>query len=354
MARDGSATVHGPYVHGRQFRLKIRRGGRTVNRSFATREEAEEFRREVEKQATGRSVSDAIEAYAKYMQASGLKSTSWPTTRHRLRALLGVSQASLGGPLSAITPAKAKSLYEAMKSRPTRRGIPPAADTCRNALAEAGTFARWCVEKGWLKKDPFAGIKDRSRRRKGKPQLGVDEARSMTNLCLRRAEDGDRSAIAALCAFLLGLRASEVSDRRVRDIDDGGRVYVVPEAKSDDGKRRIEIPEVLRPHLLALTQGRPPTAPLFRKDDGNPATRYWVAYHVERLRKMAGVRRVTPHGLRGTHTTLARVSGQSALAVAASVGHSSSAVTDAHYVDGQALAAAERNQLLRVVRGGKS
>lgn len=352
--RQEGVTVHGPYQHGRRFRIVVRRGGASRPSSFATREEAEKFKAAVIREAAGRSVSDAIEDYATHMQGAGLKDTSWPTTRHRLRALLGVSETSTGGRLSALTEARAKALYRAYKERPTRTGRPPAADTCRNTLAEAGTFARWCVEQGWLRKDPFAGIKDRSRRRKGKPQLRIDEVRAVVDLCLRRAEDGDRTAVAALVAILLGLRASEIADRQVRDLDDGGRLLVVPEAKSEDGKRRIEVPDVLRPLLLELADKRPALAPLFTNEKGKPASRYWIAYHVERLRKASGVPRVTPHGLRGTHMTLARAAGQSALAVAASVGHSNTAVQDAHYVDAEAMAAVGRSQVLRVVRGGRA
>lgn len=351
--RQEGVTVHGPYQHGRRFRIVVRRGGASRPRSFATREEAERFKAAVLREASGRSMSDAIEAYAEHMRGAGLKDTSWPTTRFRLRSLLGVSDTSTGGQLSTLTESRARALYRAYKERPTRTGRTPAADTCRNTLAEAGTWARWCIEQGWLRKDPFAGIKDRSRRRKGKPQLRIDEVRSVVDLCLSLGSRGDRSAVAALVAILLGLRASEIADRQVRDLDDGGRLLVVPEAKSEDGKRRIEVPEILRPLLRDLADKRPAIAPLFTSEDGEPATRYWIAYHVERLRKAAGVPRVTPHGLRGTHMTLARAAGQSAIAVAASVGHGNTGVQDAHYVDGEALAAVARNQALRVIRGGR-
>lgn len=351
---EGDVSVHGPYPHGRRFRIVVRRGGASRPRSFATAEEAEKFKAEVLRQAANRTVTDAIEEYVDHLQAIGLKDTSWPTTRFRLRALLGVGGTRDGGALTAVTEARAKALYSDFCERPTRTGRPPAPDTRRNVLVEAGTFARWCIERGWLKRDPFAGIKEKARRRRGKPQLRVNEARSITDLCLVRAAAGDVSAIAAVVVFLLGLRASEVADRQVRDLDDDGRVFVVPEAKSPDGKRRLEVPEVLRPLLLELAENQLPTGPLFRKANGKAATRYWVAYHVERLRELAGVPRVTPHGLRGTHMTIARAAGQSAVVVAASVGHAGTAVQDAHYVDNEALAAVTRNQVLRVVRGGRA
>jgi integrase len=353
MRQESDVTVHGPYQHGRRFRIVVRRGGASRPASFATEAEAEKFKAEVLRQAATRTVSDAIEAHVDDMRTAGLSDTSWPTTRCRLRSLLGVGPTRDGGALAALTEARAKALYSDYRERPTRLGKPPAPDTLRNTLVEAGTFARWCIDRGWLKRDPFAGIKEKARRRRGKPQLRVNEARSITDVCLARAAAGDTPAIAVAVVFLLGLRASEVATREVRDLDDDGRLFVVPEAKSEDGKRRIEVPEVLRPLLLDLARNQLPTAPLFRKANGAPATRYWLAYHVERLHQVAGVPRVTPHGLRGTHMTIARAAGQSAVIVAASVGHAGTAVQDAHYVDGEAIAAVTRNQVLRVVRGGR-
>lgn len=247
--RDNAATVNGPYVYGKRFRVFVRRGGKQFARTFASAEEAEKFKAEVLKQSTGVRVSDAIDAFIENLRNIGLKDTSWQTTKIRLRTLMA---SRLDRPVSSITAARAQELYSMMVERPTRRGKPPAVNYCKGALAEAGTWARWCVKKGHLKADPFKDVTDNRRKRKGKHQLGIDEARKLTDTCLRLAEQGDVPAIAALCAFLLGLRASEVSDRQVQDIDDGGRIYVVTDAKTPDGNRRIEIPDVLQPHILKL------------------------------------------------------------------------------------------------------
>lgn len=221
-------------------------------------------------------------------------------------------------------------------------------------LAEAGTFARWCVEQQWLRADPFARVTDTARRRRGKPQLRVDEARALTELCLQLGAQADAGAIAALTALLLGLRASELAGCHVRDVDDDGRVLEVDDAKTPAGRRRVEIPDVLRPLLAARAKGRPALAPLFLAARGTPATRYWVAYHVERIRQLAALPRVTAHGLRGTHQTLARVAGVSAHAVAASVGHASTSVQEQHYLDVEGVEAARRSQAMRVIRGGRA
>lgn len=51
--------------------------------------------------------------------------------------------------------------------------------------------------------------------------------------------------------------------RQVRDLDDNGTVFWVPTSKTEVGVRRVEVPEVLRPHLLRMVEGRAPTEPLF-------------------------------------------------------------------------------------------
>lgn len=345
--------VNGPYPHRRRWRVRVHRGGGSATRSFATYEAALRFRAEVERQTAERTVSDAIEAFADHQRRDGTRESSVMTTRARLRSLFGVGPLQLGGLLGSITPARARSLYRAWCERPTRTGRPPAPDTRLNTLAEAGTFARWCVGEQWLRSDPFAGVTDKVRRRRGKPQLRVDEARALTDLCLERGAE-DPGAIAALTALLLGLRAGEVAGCQVRDVDDDGRVLEVADAKTPSGKRRVELPDVLQPLLASRAQGRPALAPLFLGARGTPATRHWVAYHVERIRHLASLPRVTAHGLRGTHQTLARAAGVSAHAVAASVGHASTSVQEQHYLDVEGVEAARRSQALRVIRGGRS
>lgn len=74
---------------------------------------------------------------------------------------------------------------------------------------------------------------------------------------------------------------------------------------------------------------------------GASASRHWVLRSVARVCTMAGVPAVTPHGLRGTHATLAVGVGISGEAVAASLGHESFAVTAAHYAQPEAVSGAK-------------
>ena len=126
----------------------------------------------------------------------------------------------------------------------------------------------------------------------------------------------------ALVTLLMGLRAGEVVSRIVRDLDDGGRLLCIPDSKTAAGKRTLQVPEALRGSLLRLAEGRKAEEPLFGYHDRN-WPRKWVAM----IYKAAGVPRVTAHGMRGLHGTLAVETGLSAYAVAAALGHESIATT---------------------------
>jgi hypothetical protein len=77
-------------------------------------------------------------------------------------------------------------------------------------------------EAGWIAMNPLAEVTGVGQRNRGKKQLRIDEARRLVDMCIREANQGDEAAVGVLTAFLLGLRASEVTDRVVRDLDDEG------------------------------------------------------------------------------------------------------------------------------------
>ena len=61
----------------------------------------------------------------------------------------------------------------------------------------------------------------------------------------------------------LGLRQGEVTARVARDIDDDGRVLWVPFGKTHNARRRLRIPEQLRPLILRLMATKRADEPLF-------------------------------------------------------------------------------------------
>jgi len=169
----------------------------------------------------------------------------------------------------------------------------------------------------------------------------IDDARRWLGIALSLGSDGDAGATAAATALLMGVRASKVTDRLVRDIDDERQVLVIPHAKTRAGIRRLRIPGMLQPLLAALATGKEQGERLF----GAAANRYWLRLAVRRICRVAKTPIIGPHGLRGTHATLAVQAGVTGDAVAAALGHESFAVTAGHYAEPQAVASARTHQI---------
>jgi integrase len=179
------------------------------------------------------------------------------------------------------------------------------------------------------------------KRRHGKPRLRIDEAKA-------HADAGDDGAVAAMMTLMLGMRASEVVEREVRDLDDDGKLLWIPFSKTPAGRRTLEVPAALRPYLLRLAKDKLPTARLF---EGH--WRDWPRKWVQRICKEVGVPMVTAHAMRGLHSTLALHAGTSSHVVAASLGHESITTTLQSYAAPGSMDAAKQQVVLTVLEGGK-
>jgi integrase len=331
--------VHGPYPHHEKWLIKIvdRATRKASNRIFATRQEADAVARSLrrqEQQQAGISVGKALDLYERWLAAvghkgEGNKPRTVETTMQRLRRLFdGVTKLAV----NAVTAVSAGKSYEALTG---------AVDSRRNILAEAKTFLRWCRGRGWTRINALEHVQGLGRRRRGKPQLTVDEARKFLAKALELAERDD-GAIAAAMALLMGMRASEIVERTIRDLDDEGRLLWITDAKTQAGVRRLEIPPQLQGQLQRLTCGKASSDRLFARH----ADRHWVLRSVHRICKAAGVPRVPSHGLRGTHATLAVGAGATSHLVAAALGHESFATTARHYARAEAIEGAQQERVL--------
>lgn len=255
----------------------------------------------------------------------------------RLRQLLGAYRER---PIGALTPRVALLLYEKLVRTPCRKtGLPPAAASHRMTLKIARGFGRWVVERGLLRENPFSAVKPVGKEKSGKPQLRLEEARRLTATALRHYEAyADRMALAVTVTLMMGLRATEALARQVRDLDDGGRVLWIDVGKTRNARRRLHVPQALRPHLTRLANERAPDGFLFATAaSGRAPNRQALHRAVWRLCDAAGVPRVCPHSLRGLYATLAVESGAVSDAVAASLGHSSFSITERHYASAAAV-----------------
>ena len=354
--------IKGPYSErgGTRFRIRICDAAGRRDLYFPTRKEAltaiKEAARELPPSAKGRSLGKVLDAYVKDKVQQGVCSAcTADDQRARLRVWLGDC---LEDEPSRVTPKRAAALYAHLVHTPTSKtGQPPTAATQRYYLKLAKALFRWMVGKGYLRESPFAGIQPVGRPNRGKKQLRFDEAeRFITTAFQRFDEQQDTMALAAVTALLLGCRASEVLQLRVRDLDCGGtKLWVAARdgdyrGKTANAARDPDVPEVLRPRLLKLSTGQAPDAYLFGLGStGKPKNRQLLHSTVQRLCVAAGVPVVCPHSLRGVWATAGVRSGALSHTVAAALGHGSFAVTAKHYVQPGALDGARTQRLVQMM-----
>jgi integrase len=331
-----------PYLHKRgmwRCRLTIRATGARrwgpVGRTAADAQRLAEIMA-AEVAAGALTIGEAIEKYLEHEALEGNRASSLAATRAALERFFPEQTALL----AKLTKARAEKLYEQLRTLPSERtGAPLAVDSHRNYLAQAKTFCAWCVERGWLRANPLAEVRGVGRRRHGKPQLRIDEARKLRAHALQLAREGDDAGVAVLLALVCGLRASEIVTRTVRDLDDGGRVLWIDETldpessastfqpKTRAGRRPLELPEELQPLLLRRTRDKLPGALLLPAKHGGPHWRDWPAECTRALCKAVGVPVICAHALRGTAATLAVQAGALPHLVAAALGHESTTTT---------------------------
>lgn len=305
----------------------------------------------------------ALAEYKKHLQSKGNKSDSIRQTCWAIEMFFPDALQ-----LATLTPKKCAALYDDLRARPTKTGKPPSVDSHRGILSQVRTFLAWCIGRGWLKgENPTADVKGIGKRRprgkslgKSGAELRVKEARAWYGKALVLADEDDQGAVAALVALLLGLRANEIVSRRVQDLDDdetAGDLLWIPCSKTPAGRRTLEVPEVLRPLLLACAEGKTPDRFLFeceREQDaiGKPHVRDWVLDQVHRICDAAKVPRVTAHAMRGLLATLTAERGLAGHLVAATLGHEDVRTTMTAYARPGSAAAGAARLGLTVLNGG--
>lgn len=351
--RQRKPGVFGPYEHrSGQWRVVFREeGGAETKRTFPTKEEAEKQRKQwlgVIAEWIGVTVEKSIDAYEIHLrQARGNRKGSANTTVYRVRYFFRPWLVEL---LEVLTPAKCEKRYAQIVTEPSEHtGKPLAPDTHRNTLAEAKTFAAWCVGKGWLRSNPLEAVEGQGKRKHGKEQLRINEARLWLGKALEHANHGEPGAVAAMISLVMGMRCSEIVSRVVRDLDDDGQLLWIPCSKTPAGRRTLEVPPLLQQDLKRLCRDKLPEAPLFGHH-----WRDWPRKWVQRICREVGVPKVSAHAMRGLHATLALGRGTSPHAVAASLGHASPTVTMQSYADPSAVAAANQRHALTILVGGIS
>ena len=341
-----TSRVSGPYfdANTQTYRVILFDGGKRKSvGSLKSLQEALSIKAEFERTLQVENsilIETAIEEFLTDKQKQGLKPLSIDTLGYRLRHFLPLAQR-----VSNFSADQARQLYEAETVKTTRFGHVTRAQTHWKLLGAAKMFFCWAVSRKYSRANPFAAVKPVGKPRVGKDQLRIDEARRLTQVLLSAAEVGEEGAVATYMQLVLGLRTSEVLHRQVRDLDDDGRVLWIPSGKTDNARRRLEVPEPLRGLLLRQAKGQPPERRLFGGDRAQPYFQIWQWRQVRNYCRRAGLPRVCPHSLRGLHSSLAVAAGCTSSVVASALGHGSFAITAQHYVDPDTL----RNTTLRRV-----
>lgn len=283
--------------------------------------------------------------YKAHLEREGNKAGSIERTMWSLKAFFPKAIE-----LWALRPRRCEKLYENLYTQDRKStGKPLSVDSHRNALAETKTFLNWCVDQGWIRKNPALAIKGIGARNHGKPQLErIKDVRKWYKVAVRLSEAGDEGAIAALMTLVLGMRASEIVTRTIYDLDEDELpcdVLMITRGKTKKSKRRIEVPSPLREFLCLQVRARQDSEYIFKaRGKTGHHDRNWIRSNVLRICGLAKVKPVTAHAMRGTLATIATSSGAAAHIVTATLGHADISTTQESYAEAGSVDAGQRKR----------
>jgi integrase len=343
--------VLGPYRDGKRWRIILAGPGGVSGvrdcQYFASREAAAAMMEALRRNLPGGiTVRLALERYKAHLASEGNRGRPCRPQTVALTADQIGKLLELDLEIERLTPEAVEQSYAA-------RVAAVAADTQRNELAVLKTFLRWCAAEGLIRRSPAEGVRPRGERHHGKAQLRAIEARAFADHALELAQGGDEAALAALLVLSLGVRAGELLDRKVRDLDHRpgeGWSLCIDRGKTRAARRELRIPDHLAALLLARISQDDRDAWLWPSSaEGGHRTRTWLLRSVRSLCQAAGVPVVCPHGLRGTYASLATSADATSLAVSRSLGHEHEQITLDAYTHPDAVEAARSRRVLRAL-----
>lgn len=345
----GSLRVWGPYQEGpSSFRLKVAENGVQRSIKFRTQEEAERVKDELHRKYTATNRKTVAEALPEWVEET--TPNVKPRTIANYTKMLARLPQSLA--MAQLAEEEANKLYHQQIERVSlHTGRKVSTATQHLFLWVVRHFWIWAINKGYAKVNPWMKVRRVGKANVGKPQLRIDEARKLEAVAMQRADAGDVPALGVLLMLYLGLRQGEVAARVARDIDDDGRVLWVPSGKTKNARRRLKIPDQIRPLVLARIEGTQSGKLIFYPNDHKRFHHEYYKTQLARLCKLAGVPVVCPHSLRGMHATLALEGGATGDAVAKALGHGSFEMTKAHYASPSSVANSEAGRVAAALAG---
>ena len=354
MRKKQSPRVLGPYPNRSAFRLIVIQDGTRKSVVVATEREALALKEELERSLYSpprHTVGELLTEFESVLRTR----RSGDRQVEQIVATLTRFFEDLDRDADKLTTEQARALYQRETERVSERtGRRIAADSHQQTLRLAKGMFRWAKEQGLTRNDPFDAVQPIGRKRAGKPQLHIDEARRWAKTATELAEGGDRMALAGLMLLLMGLRASEALLRQVRDVDDDAQVLWIPRGKTASARRRLLVPSSIQGLMRQQCAGRRPEELLFPALTGGRISNASLHKKVHKICDLAGVPRVCPHSLRGLWATAGVRSGALSHTVAAALGHGSFKVTAKHYVQPGTLDGARTGQLMQMLSSTKT
>lgn len=346
--RKTGPRIIGVYPKGRRHRVVyVCEDGKREEATFESKAQANRYAARLEKELSAPlSLDEILAEYKMFLLAKGnrrkpCKPHSAEKSTMRIRYLLDDVH------VPALTIDGLQECYR-------RRIDSVRPDTHRRELGETKTFLRWCSKRGWLmnmRVDELLLVEPEGAMSRGsdsKPQLRIDEARLWSKSAIEMIVDHGEGPLGALLCLVLGLRAGEVRRLHTRDVDDDGHVLWVDGTKSESARRRLDVPEFLRP--LLLNQIRQAKGPSLWKYKGNN----WVYKWTQRICERAGIPIVCAQSMRGLHASLSREAGVTGHHVAKQLGHSSEQMHLLAYADAGAVKRGDQRRVFKVIQGGES
>lgn len=309
-------------------------------------------------------VTDAIEAFEEQKRKAGAwEKTTFSRTGRDLRYFAAKAPKA---PIEVVNVLWLRSMLERMREAKYALAYQ------KSRYFAVAEFLGWCRRRRFIADDPselidpdekpWRGKRAKRLMGRGKPQLR-NKAEAIAYLRAAATLDTAHERVAVQLPLLCNVRSGEVLHLQVADVDfDAGRIWVrefEDAADHDDAwnpktaasRRRVDLPDALRADLTYMCANKTPTALLFEsnRNPGRPWGGEWLNCRVKKVCKLADVRVVCTHGLRGTYTSILADDGVELPDIARLLGHNDGGQTAArHYVGASARVAA-----LRLVVGGE-
>jgi site-specific recombinase XerD len=192
--------------------------------------------------------------------------------------------------------------------------------TVINNLSNLRTFFAFAQRRGWRHDDPTASVKLVDSQGDEAVYLSEEEILRLLAAPDRATQEGYTDYIAMLLLYATGLRAAELCNLNMPDVDLRDGWVTVRGSKGRD--RQVPIPKAVVADLKRYVHSAQPDGAFLRIATGDRLKPGRLARHLERYAQAAGSSRpVTPHTIRHTYAAHLLKAGVRPEVVAKAMGH---------------------------------